>query len=98
MKIDDWNFIHLVGQIQTGFFTTPDYVFKRLKANSKFNLLSVVIEPEQDCSEIKIRDYEFVGYDLLDQDFSISALTNCGGFDESFLSTDLNEKGLIDDF
>lgn len=95
---DDWNFIHTVGNIQTGFFTTQDYVFKRLKANGKFNLLSVVIEPEQDCSEIKIHDYEFVGYELLDQDFGISALTNCGGFDESFLSTDLNDKGLIDNF
>jgi len=39
-----------------------------------------------------------MGYDLLDQDFSISALANCGGFDETFLPADLNEKGLIDDF
>jgi len=25
-------------------------------------------------------------------------LTNCGGFDETFLGSDLNDKGLIDDF
>lgn len=95
---DDWNFIHIDGQYQTGFFTAPDYVFKRVKKKDKFNLLAVVFEPDQDCKDVKINDYEFVGYDLLDQDFSISALTNCGGFDETFLPTDLNDKGLVDDF
>ncbi len=39
-----------------------------------------------------------MGYDLLDFDFYISALTNCGGFEETFSSSDINDKGLIDDF
>jgi len=95
---NDWNHIHVVDQYQTGFFATLEFVFKRLKAKGKFNLLTVVLEPDQDCRNINVDDYEFVGYDLIDQEFSISALTNCGGFDETFLPTDLNEKGLIDDF
>lgn len=95
---DDWNYIHVVEQHQTGFFTTLDFVFKRIKAKGKFNLLAVVLEPEQDCNNINIDGYDFIGYDLLDRDFSISALTNCGGFDETFLPTDLNDKGLINDF
>ena len=95
---DDWNFIHIVEQRQTWFFTTLEYVFKRLKTKEKFNLLTVALEPDQDCKEIKIDDYEFVGYDLVDQWYDISALTNCGGFDNTFLPTDLNDKGLIDDF
>lgn len=95
---DDWDCIHVFGQYQTGFFTTLEFVFKRLKPKEKFNLLTVVLEPDQDCKNLKIDDYEFVGYDLLDQGFSISALTNCGGFDETFLPTDLNDKGLIDDY
>lgn len=95
---DDWNYIHIVEQYQTGFFTTLEYVFKRLKIKSKFNLLTVVLEPDQDCKSINVEGYEFVGYDLLDQDFSISALTNCGGFYDTFLPADLNDKGLIDDF
>lgn len=95
---NDWDFIHTVEQYETGFFTTLEYVFNRLKAKEKFNLLTVVLEPEQDCKDIHIDGYEFVGYDLLDQDFSTSALTNCGGFDETFLPTDLNDKGLLDDF
>jgi hypothetical protein len=95
---DDWDCIHIVEQYQTGFFTTLEFVFKRLKPKDKFNLLTIALEPDQDCKDIKIDDYEFVGYDLLDQDFSISALSNCGGFNETFLPTDLNDKGLIDDF
>lgn len=95
---DDWNFIHIVDLIGTGFFTTLEFVFKRLKNKDKFNLLTVVLEPDQDCKDVKIDNYEFVGYDLVDQYFTISALTNCGGFDETFLPTELNDKGLIDNF
>jgi hypothetical protein len=95
---DDWNFIHIVEQQETGFFTSLDFVFKKIKGKDKFNLLTVVIEPDQDCRDVNIDGFEFMGYDLLDQEFSISALTNCGGFDETFLSTDLNEYGLIEDY
>ena len=45
-----------------------------------------------------LEDYEFLGYDLLDHDFYISALTNCGGFNETFSANDLNENGLIGDY
>jgi hypothetical protein len=95
---DDWNFIHVFGQQQTGFFTTLEYVFKRLKPKDKFNLLTVVIEPDRDCKDLNIGGYEFVGYELLDQHFSSSHLTNCGPLVEAFLPSDLNDKGLIDDF
>src|SRR5688572_5062201 len=95
---DDWNFIHIFGQQLTGFFTTLDYVFKRLKPQDKFNLLTVVIEPDRDCKDLNIDGYEFAGYDLLDQYFGISPLTNCGPLVEAFLPSDLNDKGLIDDF
>ncbi|MGK9123899.1 hypothetical protein M1D52_07250 [Olivibacter sp. SA151] len=95
---DDWNFIHTVEHIKTGFFSTQDYVFRRIKVKGKFNMLRVVVEPDQDCNGIVIDDYEFIGYDLLDQYFDTSALTNCGGFNETFLSSELNNRGLIDDF
>ncbi|MDR2010670.1 MAG: hypothetical protein LBQ22_09330 [Bacteroidales bacterium] len=95
---EDWDFIHIVELYQTGFFTTLDFVFKRLKTKEKFNLLTIVIEPDRDCKKINLEDYEFIGYDLLDQSYDISALTNCGGFENTFLPKDLNEKGLIDDF
>jgi hypothetical protein len=95
---DDWRYLHMFGQQLTGFFTTPDYVFKRLKPTDNFNLLTVVIEPDHDCKDLNIDGYEFVGYELLDQHFGISPLTNCGPLVEAFLPSDLNDKGLIDDF
>jgi hypothetical protein len=96
---DEWNYIHTFGEYETGLFTSLDYVLRKTRIKEeRYNLLAVVIEPNQDCKNIVVDNYEFVGYDLLDQDFSISALTNCGGFDETFLPTDLNDKGLIDDF
>jgi hypothetical protein len=58
----------------------------------------VVIEPRQDCNHVKLEDFEFVGYDLLDKEYGNSALSNCGGFDETFLPADLNQFGLIDDY
>ena len=95
---DDWNYIHTDEQYQTGFFTTLEYVLGKTKTNERFNLLTVVVKPDQDCKNIQVDGYEFVGYDLLDQDYSISALTNCGGFDETFLPTDLNSFGVIEDY
>ncbi|MCE7040357.1 hypothetical protein [Dyadobacter sp. CY312] len=95
---EDWDFIHVVGQYQTGFFTTEEYVLRKLKTKNRFNFLAVTIEPDQDCKNIHIENFVFVGYELLDQDFGISALTNCGGFDETFSPKEINKYGLIDDF
>jgi len=96
---DDWNYIHCGdGGWQTHFFTTVDYVLKRMKPQDKFNLLTVVIEPERACKDISIDGYEFVGYDLLDKEYGTSPLTNCRGLNEVSLPSDLNDKGLIDDF
>ena len=45
----------------------------------------------------EIDGFTFCGFDLAEQ-FEISALTNCGGFDETFTHKDLNAFGLIPDF
>ena len=83
---------------ETGFFTSLDYVLHKAITKDRFNLLAVIIEPTQDCKTFTIDGFEFVGYDLLDKDYSVSALTNCGGFDETFLPDDLNKVGLIDNY
>lgn len=36
--------------------------------------------------------------ELLDKDYGSSALTNCGGFNETFLPNDLNNFGLLDEY
>jgi hypothetical protein len=95
---EDWNYIVTDNLYETGFFTSLDYVLLKMKPRKRFNLLTVVIEPPEDCKILTLDDFEFVGYDLLDQEYGNSALTNCGGFDETFLPSDLNHFGLIDDF
>jgi hypothetical protein len=95
---DDWNFIHTDGLFLTGLFTTPDYVLRKTSAESRFNLLAVVINPEQDCSRILLNGYEFVGYDLLEKEYGVSVVTNCFGLVGTCLPTEVNAQGLIDDY
>jgi hypothetical protein len=97
-NVDKWNFIIIDEYHQTGFYTTADYVLKNIKARDRFNFLTVVKEPNEKCETIQINEFEFVGYDLLDKYYSISTLTNCGGFDETFLPNELNQFGLISDY
>lgn len=95
---DDWKHIVFDDCYETGFFSSLDYVLKRTNEKARFNLLAVAIEPEHDCALINLENFCFLGYDLLDQYYCTSALTNCGGFDETFLPTDLNSVGLIEDY
>src|SRR5690606_6812043 len=83
---------------ETGLFNSLDYVIEKTKVKKRFNLLTVVKEPTEKCEEIELPDFEFIGYELLDKDYSTSALSNCGGFNETFKPTDLNQFGLIDSF
>ena len=95
---EEWKEIVVANYHETGFFRTLDYVLKKTNRFQRFNLLSVVIEPERDCSLIRLDNYDFLGYDLLDQYYDTSALSNCSGFDETFLPSDLNNVGLIDNY
>ena len=94
----DWNYMIFDDLYETGLFNSLDYVIEKVKEKEKFNLLAVVKEPTEKCEHIKIQDFEFVGYELLDKDYATSALSNCGGFDETFMAADLNRYGLIDSF
>ncbi len=95
---EDWKYLVIDNYYETGFFTSLDYVLRRMESKEKFNLLAIVIEPKQDCKNVMLEGFEWVGYDLLDKEYTISALTNCGGFDETSLPADLNHFGLIDDY
>jgi hypothetical protein len=97
-NIEDWNFIVVDEEFETGFFTSLDYVLLKTSTGDRFNLLTVVKEPDEICESIDIADFDFIGYDLLDKDYNVSALSNCGGFDETFLPADINQYGLIDNF
>lgn len=96
---DDYNYIHTDDTIITGFYTSIDYVSRKKDDRNYFNLLTLVIEPEQVCNDIAVEGYKFMGYELLDVECGISVLTNCGDlFSKTFLPEVTNQYGLIDSF
>lgn len=92
---EDWKYIVTDGDYVTDLFSSDKYVLEHVTNQKYFNFLAVIKDPTED-SGAKINDeFEFVGYELLDEDYGVSALTNCGGFDETFKSGELNNYGLI---
>ena len=72
----------------TDLFDSLEFVLSKIKSKNHINLLAVVKEPNQECRDMIHNDFTFQGYELLDEFYEISALTNCGGFDEAFVPTD----------
>lgn len=80
-------------------FNDLDWVLQRTKDVKNKQVLAVAREPEIECKDIPVANgFHFCGYDLVEDDTRISALTNCGGFDEAFLPSALSKYGLIEDF
>lgn len=64
-------------------------------------ILAVIIRPEIEPNRLLDRKklFEFRGYDLVDSDFIISSITNCGtGFDKAISYQNLNSFGLISSY
>ncbi|MDQ0105339.1 hypothetical protein J2T02_000422 [Chitinophaga terrae (ex Kim and Jung 2007)] len=94
---EDWKQVVLDGVRETGFYTDLDFVL-RSTAATKFNLLAVICNPTRACNNIELEGFDFMGYELVDCYYEHSALTNCGGFDETFLPAEVNSVGLIDNY
>lgn len=71
---------------------------KAKKSEDQYYILALEKEPKDDCKVKTMDGFTFLGYDLLDKDYIASALTNCGGFYETYSQKDLNNFGLIFDF
>lgn len=92
---EDWKFIITDGAYVTNLFNSAEYVLERVDELEFFNFLAVIKNPTEDSSTLISDEFEFVGYELLDEDYGVSSLTNCGGFDETFKPNELNPYGLI---
>ena len=90
----DWDFV-IQEDYLTSCFTDLDYLVARTIAFEKKHLLAVIRSPEKEEKERAIENGKFVGYDLIEQETGISALTNCGGYPESFKNGELNQHGLL---
>jgi len=95
---DDW--AHIVNENhRLDYYYHLEYLMRRVGDRSRRNILGLYRNPERHLDTAPDpRGFEFMGYDLIEEATQISALTNCGGFSESFSNDELNECGLISSF
>jgi hypothetical protein len=74
------------------------YLRARVADEAGLNILAVHRNPSDE--ELELADlpgFGFAGFDVVDVCGDVSALTNCGGFDEAFAKTELSDLGLLRD-
>jgi hypothetical protein len=95
---EDWS--HIVNEdFRLDYFYDLDYLLERVAKVARKNILGVYRNPNRHIDIPPAPgDFTFVGYDLIEEQTTISALTNCGGFPDSFSNDELNLFGLISGF
>lgn len=95
---EDWN--HIVNaDFRLDYFYHLDYLLTRITETPRRNVLGLFRNPDDHITEFSGGgDFSFIGYDLIEEQTQISALTNCGGFPDSFQNAELNPFGLISQF
>ena len=95
IKTEYWK--HIVNEdFMLHFFTDLDFLRTEVSAIARKNLLCVFRNPAAHPAASQVPEgFEFIGYDLLEKDAGVSALTNCGGFPNAFSNGELSEKGLL---
>jgi hypothetical protein len=97
LEDEDWQF-NVNEDHKTHLFHDLDYLLRRTAGNIDVNVLGVMHEPAaHDLMTFADHRFVFRGFDLVETDGSISALSNCGGFGKAFSTTDLSEYGLLTD-
>jgi hypothetical protein len=99
-EIRDEYWPHIVNEhYMLNFFHNFDF-FSREIANvtRDKNVLCVFRNPPDPPKAPPVADFEFLGYDLVDVDGDVSALSNCGGFPDVFANSELSEVGLLPNF
>jgi len=95
---EDW--AHIVTEdFRLQYFHDLEYLLQRVAHVARKHVLGVYRNPEMHIEDQPGGGrFVFVGYDLIEEQTQISALTNCGGFPDSFSNGELNKFGLIASF
>jgi hypothetical protein len=81
------------------YFYDLDYLIRRSAGAARRSILGLYRNPDTHIAAAPgSGSFAFFGYDLIDETTQVSALTNCGGFPETFSNEELNQYGLIADF
>lgn len=98
LAAEDWNY-NVQEDYLTEYFHDLDYLLKRVEPRDGVNMLAVRLNPTADTQQqFTDERFEFLGYDLVERTTAVSALTNCGGFDQAFNSSDLSSVGLLESY
>lgn len=99
-EIDDADWAHIVNDdCRLAYFYHLDYLLQRVAGLPRRNILGLYRNPTQHIAAPPAAGpFFFMGYDLVEEMTQISALTNCGGFHETFANDELNRVGLIHNF
>lgn len=90
---DDWP--HIVNEdFMLSYYTDVEYLLARAGTLDNRNLLCLYKNPDALPTPPDAR-FRFEGYDLVDVQGGISALTNCGGFPLAFDHSELSAVGLL---
>ncbi|HEX3233441.1 MAG TPA: hypothetical protein VHR41_04555 [Gemmatimonadales bacterium] len=93
----DWEH-NVHADYQTSYFRSLPYLRQRVAGEPDLNLLAVLQNPSAaELERTLLPGFRFVGFDLLDVHGDVSALTNCGGYDELFAGGELSDQGLLSD-
>ena len=93
----DWDH-NVHADYQTSYFRSLSYLLTRVTGEASLNILAVLQSPSaQDLEAVDIPGFDFAGFDLLDVCGDVSALTNCGGFDQVFAKAEVSDLGLLRD-
>ena len=91
----DWEY-NVHADYLTAYFHSLDYLKRRVAGEPDLNLLAVVQNPAP--AHLDGADppgFTFMGFDVVDVHGDVSALTNCGGFDDVFAKSELSDCGLL---
>lgn len=94
---EDWSYNDHPDQFYFGdFFTDLNYLLRRQKTTTGIQILAVLKEPTvEPFAHFEDEQFDFCGYELIEDETRTSALTNCGGFPESFNNAELSDLGLL---
>ena len=94
IRYDYWP--HIVQEdFMLNYFLDFDFLVKQVAGIEKKNVLCVFRNPVERPVAPSGARFEFLGYDLVDVECMISALTNCGGYPDVSAGSELSRCGLL---
>ncbi len=79
-------------------FNHLDFLLSKIDNLDHKQILAVIREPIKAINDMKIPNFIFYGYDLIEDYTRRSVLTNCYGLYDPFFSKDISSFGLIEDY